>query len=173
LIIMAMLAVRYEHRPFKPGETSVVAVKVTDPSWTRGDQVQLRGSAGVEVASPPLRIPSRSEIDWQIRAQQAGSHDLTVVTPRGEVVKKIHIADGRVALSAIAPARGGAGSGLFLEYPAEPPLSKSTGLRGIEVLDWPRRDLRLFGLGINWLVAFFILSLIAGFSVKDLLGVEV
>lgn len=173
LIVMAMLAVRYEHRPFQPGEMSLIAVTVADPAWTRGDEVQLRGSAGVEVVGPALRIPAHSEIDWQIRATQAGNHEITVVTPRGETVKKIAVADGRSPLTALAPSRGRAGSGLFLEFPAEPPLAASTGLRSIEARDWPRRDLRIFGLGLNWLVGFFVLSLIAGFSVKDLLGVEV
>lgn len=173
ILIMVMLGVRYGHRPFTPGESSIVTVTVDDPAWARGDLVALRGSAGVEITSPALRIPQRSEIDWTIRVTAPGRHELTVTTPAGEVTKQILVAEGQTPLQPIAPSRGRAFSAGFLEYPAEPPLPRDSGIRAIRAIDWPTRDLRILGLGVHWLVAFFILSVAGGFAVKDLFGVEV
>jgi len=173
LIIMVMLGVRYAHRPLQPGESAVIAVTLDDPAWARGDAVSLSGTDGVAVTSPALRIPQKGEIDWQIQALAPGTHELTLATPKGAVTKKIAVAAGPAPLAALAPSRGRALSGHFLEYPAEPPLDGSSGVRGIRALDWPARELRVFGFGVHWLVAFFVLSLVAGFAVKDLFGVEV
>jgi uncharacterized membrane protein (DUF106 family) len=173
IVIMVMLGVRYAHRPFQPGETSIVTVSVDDPAWARGEALQLVGSDGVEVTSPPLRIPQRAEVDWTIQATKPGIHELTLITPSGRVTKEIRVSVGTSPLIALAPSRGRAASGLFLEFPAEQPLPGSSGIRGINVLDWPHRELRILGFGVHWLIAFFVISVAAGFAVKDLFGVEV
>lgn len=177
LIIMVMLGVRYEHRPFQVAETAVVSVRVDDPSWTRGDQVQLVAPAGIEVLSPALRIPSLGEVEWQIRAAGPGVHEVTVRTPRGETSKRILVAaEGQSpdrVREKIAAARGRTFSEAFLLFPAEPPLPGGPGIRSIEVKDWPRRDLSIFGLRAHWLIVFFAASLVAGFAVKGAFGVEV
>jgi uncharacterized membrane protein (DUF106 family) len=173
LVIMVMLGVRYEHRPFHPGETAVVAATLSDPAWTRGDLLQLRGSAGVEVVSPPLRIPGRREVDWKIRATAPGDQELVLMTPNGEVSKRIAVAEGDGPLTKLAASRGRAFSSSFLLFPVERPLAASSGVRSIEVRGWPRHEMHILGLGVHWLIAFFAISLIAGYAVKGLFGVEV
>lgn len=177
LIILVLTGVRYEHRPFLVGERAIYAVKVSDASWASGDQLQLTGSEGVAVTSGALRIPARNEINWEIEARAPGAQTVTLATPRGEVTKRVRVVadEGalRTALSPIAPGRGPAFSARFLEFPGEPPLPASSGLAWIDVVGWPHRELTLFGLGVHWLVVFFVVSLVAGFAVKDLFGVEV
>jgi hypothetical protein len=173
LIIMVMLGVRFAHRPFRPAESAVVAVTVDDAAWARDTSVSLTGSDGVEIVTPALRIPDKREIDWRIRVREAGTHQITVTTPRGSVTKKIEARENSRLLVPLAASRGRTFSAAFLEYPVEPPLPASSGVREIRVVDWPGRDLRFLGLSVNWLVAFFIVSMIAGFAVKDLFGVEV
>ena len=173
VVIMVMLGVRYQHRPLHPGETATVAAHFEDAQWTRGQEIRLSASPGLEVVTPPLRIPSRQEINWKIRADRAGEHSLTLSTPAGEVAKKIVVTDGAGPLRALAPARGRVLSAQFLTFPIEPPLPKKAGVRSLEITDWPARELRILGLKVNWLVAFFVVSLAAGFAVKGLFGVEV
>ncbi len=177
LIIMVMIGVRYEHRPFQVDETALVSVRVDDPTWTQGEQIELIAPDGVEVISPALRIPTLGAVDWKIRAARSGTHVLTVRTPTGEATKEVLVAEeGRdlnKARSKIAAARGRVFSDEFLLFPVEPPLPADTGIRSIEIKDWPHRDLRILGLGVHWLIAFFIISLAGGFAVKDLFGVEV
>lgn len=173
LIIMVMLGVRYEHRPFQPGEEAVLAVQLDDPTWARGDVVELTGSTGVEVISPALRIPQQAEIDWQIRITEPGEHTLTLRTPGGEESKQILASLEAGPLTSIAAARGRTFSEAFLLFPAEPPVSVESGIRKIDIRGWPTRELKVFGLGAHWLIFFFVVSLVAGFAVKGLFGVEV
>jgi len=173
VIIMVMLGVRFAHRPFRPAESAVVAVTVDEKAWTRDASVSLTGSEGVEVVTPALRIPEKREIDWRIRVREAGTHEVTVTTPRGAVTKKIEARENARPLVPLAASRGRTFSSAFLEYPVEPPLPAASGVREIRVVDWPTRELRFLGFSVNWLVAFFILSMAAGFAVKDLFGVEV
>ena len=174
LIILVMIGMRYEHRPFVAGERAFVSVQVNDPTWAQGDRLALTGTDGVAVTSPPLRILAEKEIDWQIEARAPGRHELTLTTPNGEVTKEIVVAAEQDApLVPLAPMRGNAFSGAFLQFPAEPPLPGGSGIRLIDVVGWPHREMAVFGLGVHWLVAFFLLSMAAGFAVKDLFGVEV
>jgi uncharacterized membrane protein (DUF106 family) len=176
LIIMVMLGVRYEHRMMLPGETVIVSSVVDDAAWARGDAVTLTGSDGVEVISPALRIPQKNEIDWKVRAVKPGTHTVTLNTPSGTVTKEVHIAADMAEakpLHALASARGRMFSSAFLLFPVERPLPGDCGISKLELSGLPTRDLELFGLSVNWLVLFFIVSMIAGFSIKDLIGVEV
>lgn len=176
LIIMVMLGVRYEHRMLLPGETVVVSSIVDDADWARGDAVTLVGSEGVEVISPALRIPHKMEIDWKVRAVKAGTHSITLNTPNGMVTKEVHVAADLAEakpLHALASARGKILSSAFLLFPVEPPLPGDCGITKLALSGLPRRDLTLFGLSVNWLLLFFVVSMVAGFSIKDLIGVEV
>lgn len=176
LIIMVMLGVRYQLRPFYPDETTIVTVTVDDGAWTQGDAVELIGSDGVEVVSPPLRMPRLKEIDWKIRAVSPGAHDLVLRTPKGEVKKRIQvIAPDEIGRdrSIIAAGRGRAFSSTFLLFPVEPPLPAASGVAEFSVREWPHRDLRIFGIGMHWLIVFFVVSVLGGLAVKDLFGVEV
>lgn len=173
LIIMINLGIRYEKRPFAPGEEATVTVTLTDLAWTKSDAVQLTGSGGVEVISPALRIPQKGEIDWRVRLTSPGEHELQIRTPAGTETKRILVGDDGGRLVPMAPARGPALSEAYLLYPVEPPLPSQSGIRKIQVKGWPSRDLAVFGLGVHWLVLFFVISLVAGFAVKGAFGVEV
>jgi uncharacterized membrane protein (DUF106 family) len=177
LVIMIMLGVRYELRPFTVAETAVLSVRVDNPAWTQGDEVQLVSSPDIEVVSPALRIPALGDIEWKVRAARPGWHEIIVRTPGGETSKRILVAEeGKAAdkvRAKLAAARGRALSGSFLLFPTEPPLAAATGIRSIEIKDWPHRKLSVFGLGVHWLIVFFAVSLVAGYAVKGIFGVEV
>ena len=78
---------------------------------------------------------------------------------------------GRMTLA--EKARMLAGSGWMESFPIERPLPAAAGIRSFEVRGWPRRELRVAGLAVHWLVGFFVVSLVAGFAVKGIFGVEV
>ncbi len=41
------------------------------------------------------------------------------------------------------------------------------------MIGYPPLDLSLFGWSVNWLIFFFILSLVSGFAFRGVLGVEI
>ena len=59
-----------------------------------------------------------------------------------------------------------------LLYPGEPPIAAGHSVEAVEIT-YPPLDLRLLGIGGDWLIAFLVLSMVFGFSFKGVLGVEV
>ena len=57
-----------------------------------------------------------------------------------------------------------------LTNPGERPLSGD--LKAIEV-KYPNRQNKLFGLGVHWMITFFVVSLVAAFALKGVLKTEV
>ena len=56
--------------------------------------------------------------------------------------------------------------------PAEPALPDDCSIESIAVT-YPERTIDIFGYEMNWIWLFFILSMIAGFIFKELLGIQV
>jgi hypothetical protein len=57
-------------------------------------------------------------------------------------------------------------------YSAEPALPANSAVQSIEV-KYPAREVSFAGIASNWIVAFFVLSLVAGFIFKSALGIEI
>jgi len=57
-----------------------------------------------------------------------------------------------------------------LLYPAEDPLPKGSPVSAI-TLGYPDGSVSVFGLGVNWLVLFFLLSAAFAFALRGRFGV--
>ena len=129
--------------------------------------VSLQVTQGLVVESPPVRVRTRNEISWRIRARQAGEETLTFQVGDRSVTKEVRTGPGWGATS---PYR--TGSVLeWLGYPGEPLLDGSSSLRSIEVRH-PPLDLRMWGYPVDWVLFFLVVSIVAGFAFKGPLGVE-
>lgn len=169
-IILVQLGSRYEFRPFKVGETIVVSLRLAHGSDDVNlNQVELALPSGLTVDMPPVRIDALNEVNWRVKAVQAGEYDLTFKYEGLAVTKRVYVKD---ALLPIAPQIGQDNVAVTLMNPAEPSLPASSFASGISVV-YPRRDSEFFGFHLHWLMAFFVFSLIAAFSFKGFLGVEV
>ncbi len=60
----------------------------------------------------------------------------------------------------------------LLLYPGEPPIDGTSPVESVRI-QYPPLEMRLLGFHIDWLVAFFVLSILSGFAFKGLLGVEI
>jgi hypothetical protein len=167
LLILVQLNLRFGARPAEPGEPLLVKVTLRDaPAVDRG--VSLEAPAGVNVETPGVRIPVLREVAWRVRAEQPGRHRLVVRVGDDFVEKELLVGEGWGPTSTRRP-----GKGFFdtLLYPGEPSI-RSTAVESIEVGYRPL-ELRMFGWPIHWLVFFFLLSIIAGFAFRRVLGVEI
>lgn len=77
----------YGYRPLKPGESTIVSVKVSDRNIDVLSQMEIEVEKGLTVETPLLRIPATSEVDWRVRADELGDHRVTVKGPE-DVFKK-------------------------------------------------------------------------------------
>jgi len=167
VLILIQLDLRYTTRPLEPGERTVVKVRLADPSALR-DPIELEAPAGVVVETPGVHVAELSEVAWRIRADAPGTYELGVKVGGQTVTKQL-----LVGSQAGYPSKMRTGGPLTerLLHPGEAPVDAGA-VRSVEVR-YPPLPLTLFGWDVNWLVAFLVVSLVAGFAFKGVLGVEI
>ena len=169
-IVLVQLGTRYEFRPFKVGETIVLSLGLADvtPNMDLA-RVELDLPEGLVVDMPPVRIVDLREVNWRIKAEKAGTYEIAFRYGKDEVTKTLHVVDKLVPISST---RAQNDLAVSLMNPHESTLDGSSFASAVSVF-YPSRGLDLFGIESHWLVAFFVFSLIAAFSLKGALGVEV
>lgn len=127
-------------------------------------------SPGLTVETLPLRIEETREIDWRFSIKTPGIHTIELEVD-GERIQKTIDATKDV-LRRISPVT--VQRNVFKEIlnPGEKSLPASSPIQSIEVC-YPARMMDLFGWRIHWIIAFFGLSIIFGFSLKNLFGVDI
>ena len=168
LMIMTQLNLRFSVRPVEPGETALVKAFVRNASVLEHDVI-LEATSGLTVETPGVRIPSTREVIWRVRADAAGAHEMVVRV--GEATLNTRVIAGD-RWGAVAQRRTGRGVWDTLLYPGEAPIPTTHTIEAVEIV-YPELELRALGFTIHWLVAFFVLSVAAGFAFKNALGVEV
>jgi hypothetical protein len=123
----------------------------------------------VTVETPGVRIKEDLQVSWRIRADEAGRHALSATTGPNSVEKELLVG---TAWGAVSRKRTGAGFFSKLLHAGESPISRAEVVESFEVR-YPARDLSLFGWGMNWLIFFFVVSILAGFLLRKPLGVEI
>ena len=168
VLIMTQLNLRFSARPLLPGEPVIVKAYLRDVG-SLDKNVTLEVGDGVSVETRGVRVPSTREIAWRIRAESSGEHVMVIRV--GEDAIETHLLAGD-QWGPVPQRRTGRGMWDTLLYPGEPPIPRGHPVEAVEIV-YPALDLSAFGLAVNWLVAFFVLSLAFGFAFKDILGVEV
>jgi hypothetical protein len=171
-LVLIQLDSRYEHRPFKAGESTVITVR----QYTSGgasletlSKISLSIPAGIKIETPALRIPQKAEVSWRMKMEQEGNFDLRISDDGREFQKQVYVSNALIALS---PSKERKSFSASLLNSAEPSLPSDAPIKSIR-LTYPKRDLSLWGIGFHWLIGFFVLSLIAGFALKGVFKVEI
>jgi uncharacterized membrane protein (DUF106 family) len=170
VLILAQLSVWYDRAPLTVGEETLVKARFDQAVEPLTLDLALETPPGIEITAPVVRIADEHEAVWRIKAVAPGAGRLVVRTGRLAVEKTVSV--GAPALARVS-ARASRGS--FWErvlYPGEPPLPSSTPVRSVEVL-YPAARLAVFGIGVHWLVAYLILSIVFGFALKGVFKVEI
>lgn len=167
LLILVQLNLRFAARPLEPGESAVLTLRLRQGSALAPD-VALETPAGVVVETPGVRIPSLDEVSWRVRAERPGRHELTLRAGGASVTKDL-VAGG--AWSSVSTLRT-AGFIDALLNPGEPRIDGAGPIASVE-LAYPPLALSLFGFGVDWLLFFFVASLLSGLAFRRLLGVEI
>ena len=168
VLIMTQLNLRFAARPLEPGEPALVKAYVRDAAVLEGD-VSLEVGDGIVVETRGVRIPATREVVWRVRADEGGVHPLVVRLGNETLETRIIAGDG---WGAVPQRRTGRGMLDTMLYPGEPPISRTHVVEAVEIA-YPPLELGVFGWNVNWLVAFFVLSMGFGFAFKDALGVEI
>jgi uncharacterized membrane protein (DUF106 family) len=167
VLILIQLGIRYENRPLKPGDSALVKLKFEEPV----DSVDIAVAVddGIRLETPLLRIPEEREIDFRIGAVEAGDHHLTIRLGENAIATPVIVAN---RVTRVYPERTKAAFSGALFAPGQKPLPADSPLQSVSIL-LPKRQLKLLGVSVHWLVFFFVVSIIAGYSLKGVFKVEV
>jgi hypothetical protein len=132
LLMLVQVEARFRWRGLNPGEAVILTIEVEGERPTALD-VELDVPEGLTRETPALRIDSRREIAWRLRADAPGEYEIGVRV--GEVrLGKRAVVDANGAR--LSPELRRAGDPLALLYPFERPLSADSPVRAVRI-DYP------------------------------------
>jgi hypothetical protein len=166
LFVIAQLQFHYGYRGLTPGEQFIVKARLKEDPQAR-PAASLEAPPGLEVATPVVWIPTERELAWRLRAQDWGDYELKLRLGDQEYTKTAQVSR---QVRRRSPERLAPGFWNELLYPAEPPLPKEGPLASI-ALSYPEDAVSIFGWHVNWLVAFFVLSVAFAFALRGRMGV--
>lgn len=177
VIVVIQLQFQYGYRGLEPGRPATLTVRLTEegvPAEEAGDaggylepavprpELDLEVPDGISVETPPVWIPSLREAAWRIRPVAAGDYELKIRVAGETVTKRVEVGGGVVRRS---PYRIGRAFLDQLVWPAEPPLPADSGVAWIGI-SYPDRDIDVLGWQIDWLIIFFVLSIVFAFALR-------
>jgi uncharacterized membrane protein (DUF106 family) len=169
VLLLIQLDVRYGIRPFEVGETPLVRVRLS-PTVPAGVQPEIHLPEGLALDAAPLYIPTEREIDWRLRIEAEGDHEMRFSVQGDETLARLRV--GERPIRPVSPEVSQPSLLATLEQPGAPPLEAGSPIESIS-LDYPARDIDVFGWKVHWLVFFFVMSVVPAYLVKGLFGVEV
>lgn len=169
-LILIQLNFRFAYDSLNPKENTILRVQLEEDVPLLDTQIDIKTGSGIVLETPPLRIKDSNEINWRIRAEEIGVHEITITANGQDYTKSISVGQNKLIRISLLRTR----KNFFREiaYPTESPLPKNSPIKYIEI-SYPLRKMNLFGLQIHWLIAYFFLSLIIGFSLKGFFKVEI
>ncbi len=169
VLILIQLNYRYQYRNFKPGENTIVKVKLNDNGENSFEEVKLLPSDHYAIETPALRLKDLNELNWRIRILSGEAFDLRFENQGSLVKKSVNRAD-RIAM--LSPKKGNWNLWEYFLSPTEDLIPDSKLIKSIEI-QYPNEELKIFGYTVHWLVIFFVVSLIAAFGLKGIFHVEI
>ncbi len=167
-LILPQLALWYQYRPLIPGESAVVIMKLTGNADARWPTVSLQSTPAAEVTTGPVRVLSKREIYWEIKARENGIHSLVFQVDQHKVEKELAIGKGFTPVRVERPAWHWTS---ILYNPREKPFSPKSPVESVSIT-YPDRP--AWTSGTDWWMAyFFIASMVFALIAKPFLKVKI
>jgi hypothetical protein len=123
----------------------------------------------ITMTAPPVHAPAENKIIWRLSGSKDGKYEVKIAAAGQSVSKTVSIGSDLPRISTVR-LRGKFWERLFSS--AEPALPENSPIESISI-NYPDRDIDIAGYGMNWIWLFFILSMIAGFIFKEVLGIKI
>lgn len=123
----------------------------------------------ITMTAPAVHVTDGNEIVWRLAGAKDGKYSVKISIHGQSVEKSVFIGNDLPRISTIR-LRGQFWSRFFSS--AEPALPENSTIDSISI-NYPDRNIDIAGYGMNWIWLFFILSMIAGFIFKELLGIKI
>jgi hypothetical protein len=167
-LILAQLSLWYQFRPLHLGEETVITLKLNPEPASSWPDVSLQPTRAVEVMTGPVRVLSKQEVCWEIKALEAGYHLLSFQVGNETATKELAISDAIRRVSQLRPAWHWSE---ILLNPCEEPFLPNSPVQSIEIA-YPGRSSWTSGTD-SWVVYWFIVSFVAALCFRRVLNVNV
>jgi hypothetical protein len=166
-LILGQLALWYQARPLHAGEDAVVTLKLNDIALSSRPDVRLQPTNAVETTIGPVRLLSKREICWNIKACTSGYHRLVFQVGEQTGEKELAIGDGFMRVSTLRPGWHWCDT---LLNPLEKPFGPDSPIRSIEI-DYPKRSSWTCGTD-SWVIYWFAVSMVAALCLTRVIHVN-
>ena len=123
----------------------------------------------ITMTAPPVHVPAANEIVWRLAGSKEGKYEVKVAAAGESAAKAVCVGSDLPRISTVR-LRGQFWRRMFSS--AEPALPENSPIESIAI-NYPDRNIDVAGYGMNWIWLFFILSMVAGFIFKELLGIKI
>jgi uncharacterized membrane protein (DUF106 family) len=133
------------------------------------NDISLDLPSEITMTAPAVHVPAAHEIVWRLASSKVGDYEIKLSAAGQSVTKTLHVS---TELARISPVRlrGHFWERLFSS--AESAIPENSPIESVAI-NYPARNIDIAGYEMNWIWLFFILSMIAGFIFKELLGIQV
>ena len=125
--------------------------------------------AEIKDATVFIHIEKDKEVVWRVVANREGRYNLSIVGAGQPASKQVTVSEG---LARVSPIRLRDSFWERILSSAEPALPNDSLIQSIAIT-YPPRNVTLAGWKFNWIVLFFVISLVAGFIFKTVLRIQV
>ena len=165
ILLLAQLNLRFGYRPVSAGEPLIVsAVAANDEAL---QNLKFVPQAGVSV-TPPVRIPATREAFWRLTPAE------------GEGPWHMRVEQQSKGFDFVL----NPGSGMtesfwsvkwwnWLLYPGSDRINGEGAALKELAISYPASSYRILGMEMNWIVVFFLVSLLSGLVASRYMGVEI
>lgn len=168
VLILVQLGIRYAARPLRVGDSALVKVTLATDAPSKPPLLIELGD-GLKQETPMLRAPGGKGAEFRVGAVEEGEHEITVLVGEERVTQPVLVSS---AIHRVYPTRAKATFMHTLLNPGQVSIPKDSSVEEISV-SLPPQDVKLLGFNINWLVFFFVASVVGGYSLKGVFKVEV
>ncbi len=170
VLIIAQLQFHYGYLGLRPGERVLLSVDL-EPGAGGGARPpsKLDLPAGLRAEAGDVWVKAESQLLWRLVAEREGDYELSLDVAGAHLTKTVRVTPKAVRLSPVRVDRGFVSQ---LLYPAEPPLPAGSPVRAVH-LSYPEREVSVLGHPMNWMIPFFVLSIVFAFALRGLFKVTI
>ena len=165
VLLIAQLQFHYGYEGLRPGEATLLKVDLKPETVSAGDRPRavLDLPPGLGAQTEDVWLPAESQVAWRLAAEREGDFEVAVsIDGAPPVTKTVRVTPEVMRLSPVRVDRS------FLSqliYPAESPLPADSPIHAIHI-DYADREVSVLGLGMHWLIPFFVLSIAFAFALR-------
>jgi hypothetical protein len=152
--------------PIETAQSFLVKVRTSNADAL--NDIALNLPPELVASAPPVHVPAENEVVWRVTADKDGAYDVNVAASGQTFTKRVVVASGVSRLS-LERLRAPLWERYFSSSEAQLPDGPVSSI----AVTYPIRSLHFAWIDWNWILLFFVLSMIAGFLFKEILGIEI